>query len=382
MNKVIKYVGFNESTGYGIAARTMMTALENEASVVHWVPVTAGTMAYDPYSVPQVREGYKNVIVHLVPEYYPVWLEFERAKDGESKQIWGYTTWETDKIPAHWPELLNMMDGIFVPCEWNRRVFRDCGVMTRIEVLPHISQFHGQASDGLASPRLHGLAEEIDKRYVFYNVGAWSERKAPWLVIDAFLSEFMPDERVVLIVKSGKHDFTVRRRKWYKPWQFGPGKTADTFRKIAGSAAKKLQVIHLDEEMSDNDMAGLHEMGDCFVSLAHGEGWGMGSYEAAWWGKPVITTGIGGALDYLPGNLSCHVRYELVPVRCLAGGRSYTSDQYWAEPDLGHARQLMRKVYEDRKWASEMGMGLREHVARKFNPACIAGHLLAMLGTE
>jgi glycosyltransferase involved in cell wall biosynthesis len=148
------------------------------------------------------------------------------------------------------------------------------------------------------------------------------------------------------------------------------------------SATNGSEIIHLDEEMSDNDIAWLHKTGDCFVSLAHGEGWGLGSYEAAWYGKPVITTGIGGVLDYLPGNFSYHVNYELVPVRCNEHWASYTDDQRWAQPDLAHARQLMRQVFEDQKGAAEKGIQLREYVKNNFNSTLIAGRCLDSLETE
>ncbi len=380
--KTIKYIGLNDSTGYGIAARTMVSALRQEAANVHWVSVVAGVSAYDPHSILQIGEGYNNVIIHTVPEYYPYWLKFERNQNIKSKKIWGYTTWETDKIPRHWPELLNILDGIFVPCNWNREIFHECGVQTRIEVLPHVSQFQGQLPEVLQSPELKKLIERMGKRFVFYNVGVWSERKAPWLLMKAFLSEFRPHESVVLVIKTGKQDFTKFKRKWYKPWQSAPENAANAFKKIMRSGTNGPEVILLDEEMSDNDIAWLHERGDCFVSLGRGEGWGMGSYEAAWLGKPIIITGIGGVLDYLPYNLSYHVKYELIPVRCEGGGQSYTIDQRWAEPDLAHARQLMRQVFEDQKSAEEKGMRLREYVKQNFNSALIAKKCINSLEPE
>lgn len=381
--KTIKYIGFNDSTGYSIAARTMVSALRKENVTVHWVPVVGGASAYNPHSITQIREGYRNIIVHTVPEYYPQWNEFEREQEATYKKIWGYTAWETDKIPRHWTKLLNIMDGIFVPCHWNKEVFHKCGVQTRIEVLPHISQFHGRIPEGLPSPKLNKLIDRIGTRFAFYNIGVWSDRKAPWLLIKAFLTEFSSHEPVTLVVKTGEYDSSQYKRKWYKPWQLTPYKAASTFKKIMNSqTTNRPEVIHLDEEFSDTDIAWLHKRGNCFISLARGEGWGMGSYEAAWWGKPVIITGIGGVLDYLPKNLSYHVNYNMIPVHYDGGGQSYTSDQLWAEPDLAHARQLMRQVFEDQKGAAEKGIQLKNFVSRNFNSALIAKKCLAALELE
>lgn len=380
--KAIKYIGFNDSTGYSIAAKNLVDSLKQKSVTVYWTPVAYGYSANNPGSVPQIVEGYENVIIHLVPEYYPKWLEFERSQYAKSKKIWGYTTWETDKIPGHWKDLLNIMDGLFVPCSWNRDVFRECGVKTRIEVLPHISQFQGKPPDVPPSLKFQKLTQRIGGRFVFYNIGVWSERKAPWLLIKTFLSKFKPDESAVLIIKTGKDDFANYRRKWSRPWLSVPGNAATAFKSVMKSGTKGPEVIHLDEEMSDNDIAWLYKTGDCFVSLAHGEGWGLGSYEAAWFGKPIITTGIGGVLDYLPGDLSYHVHYELMPVCCNEHWASYTGDQRWAEPDLAHAGQLMRQVFEDQKKAADKGVRLSEYVKNHFNSSLIAGRCLDSLEKE
>lgn len=377
--KTIKYVGFNDSTGYSIAAKNLVTSLRQESATVYWTPVAYGASANSPDSVQQIKEGYDDVILHLVPEYYPKWLEFERSHYAKSKIMWGYTTWETDKIPLHWKELLNMMDGIFVPCNWNRDVFRKCGFKKRIEVLPHISQFQGRPPEISPSPRLQKLIEQTGNRFVFYNIGVWSERKVPWLLIHTFLSEFKSDEPVVLVMKTGIHDFANYRRKWSRPWLSVPGKAVEAFSTVMKHVTNGPSVIHMDEEMSDSDIAWLHKIGSCFVSLSRGEGWGLGSYEAAWYGKPIITTGIGGVLDYLPRDLSYHVNYGLTPVLCNKHWASYTGDQRWAQPDLAHARQLMRQVFENRQDALEKGIQLSEYVKNNFNSPLIAKRCLDSL---
>jgi glycosyltransferase involved in cell wall biosynthesis len=375
----IKYIGFDEASGYSIAARTMASALEKEGARVSWVSVGRGASAYKPASIPQATTGYRNVIVHATPEYYPSWLEFERAQGSGPKKVWGYTAWETDKIPAHWPELLNLMDGIIVPCNWNRDIFRKCGVTPRIEVAPHVAQFEGRRPEAEPARSLKSLRERLRGKFVFYYIGAWSERKAPWFALQAFLSEFGPDEPAAFVLKTGKFDLTDIKRSWKRLWRLTATRAVVASERIVGSAENSPEVIHLDHEMSDEDIAWLHKTGDCFVSLTRGEGWGMGSYEAAWWGKPVIITGFGGQLDYLPADLSYHVNYTLQPVRGGRGWESYTADQLWAEPDAAHARLLMRRVFEAGKEARARGARLKEYVGRNFNASVIARRCLAFM---
>jgi glycosyltransferase involved in cell wall biosynthesis len=97
-------------------------------------------------------------------------------------------------------------------------------------------------------------------------------------------------------------------------------------------------VCLVTQELSDDELGGLHLRGDCFVSLCHGEGWGLGSFDAAAHGKPVVTTGFGGQLDYLHGS-PLLVDYEPVPVHDGTRWGTYTPDQRWAEPDIEHAAE-------------------------------------------
>ncbi|GAI18333.1 unnamed protein product, partial [marine sediment metagenome] len=93
-----------------------------------------GTEIEDPELFPlcNIQIEYDTLIVHTVPEYYPMW-----ARKEPGKRLIGYTVWETDRIPDHWPGLLNKMDHLLVPTHWNKRVFENCGVITPIDVVPH-----------------------------------------------------------------------------------------------------------------------------------------------------------------------------------------------------------------------------------------------------
>ena len=75
----------------------------------------------------------------------------------------------------------------------------------------------------------------------------------------------------------------------------------------------------------------LHEIGDAYVSLSHGEGWALGTFDAATRGTPVIATGWGGHLDYLgddwPGAVPW--RHGQVPV-WPPWKPSYWPSQRWA----------------------------------------------------
>jgi glycosyltransferase involved in cell wall biosynthesis len=119
-------------------------------------------------------------------------------------------------------------------------------------------------------------------------------------------------------------------------------------------------------------MSALHERGDCYVSLCRSEGWGLGAFDAAARGKPVIMTGYGGQTEFLSEDSAYRVDYRLVPVRAGFFQHSYTPDQNWAEPDLDHASRLFRHVFENREEARRRGCALGKHVRNSFDAGAVA----------
>lgn len=72
-------------------------------------------------------------------------------------------------------------------------------------------------------------------------------------------------------------------------------------------------------DWTDDRVAGLHARGECFVSLTHGEGWGIPAFDACACGNPVVITGWGGQLEHLDGDASSLADRASDPVRW--GGR-------------------------------------------------------------
>jgi glycosyltransferase involved in cell wall biosynthesis len=92
-------------------------------------------------------------------------------------------------------------------------------------------------------------------------------------------------------------------------------------------------------------MVGLTASFDSFVSLHRSEGFGIGMAQAMYLGKPVIATGYSGNMDFMNHNNSYLVRYRLVELDQNYG--PYEKGYVWADPDLEHAAELMRRVFAD-----------------------------------
>ena len=120
------------------------------------------------------------------------------------------------------------------------------------------------------------------------------------------------------------------------------------------SEDKKCKVYLLHGDMSDEEIHSLynHPKIDAFVSLAHGEGFGLPIFEAAYSALPVVATGWSGQLDFLVdengddqfysvsfdlGHIQPEVVWEGVLIK----------ESMWSYPREASAKQKMRLCYED-----------------------------------
>lgn len=360
----LRYISLHEVSGYGHAARAYLRGLRQAGVALTWTPLvwSPWTRGYQPRTrviddeledLCDQRVDYDTVLVHAVPELMPRFRE-------QGKRLVGYTTWETDRLPAHWPALLNQLDLLLVPCAWNRETFASSGVRVPMAVVPHLPG--PSPLEPIRSPHAD---------FIFYNIGEWNERKAPWLTIQAFLDEFRDDEPATLVIKTGPRD---QRR---------PGLFSSVeWRVRALLRGRWARVVLITRRLTSHELCALHARGDCFLSLCRGEGWGLPAFDAASAGKAVIMTGWGGQTEYLPKDMAWLVDHRLVPVNDPAGRPSYSPEQFWAEPSLPHARALMRYVYAHKDEARTRGERLAAYVRSMFSHQATMRKLLDALEAQ
>ena len=371
----LRYVSCPDQYGYGMAARAYIHGLMKIGIPLTWTPMFDAhpwTHPYFPTGVlsPEYAEietvcnrsiHYDTVIIHAVPEYYPLWIKREKGK-----YLIGYTVWETDLLPSHWPPLLNQMDMIMVPTKWNRDVFKSCGVTVPIEVIPHI---HVPLFSENPDPDW-----DIDKKErVFYIINDWTIRKAVWKTIECYLETFTADDPTLLIVKTSRHDFTQKN-----PWKRFSN-TKYLVQKMCRRYRNPARILLLNSHLSSKQIAAIHTRGECYISLGHSEGWGLGAFDAAGAGNAVIITDYGGPREYLPRDLAFLVNCTEMPVSDHTGAGSYTSDQHWGQPDLDVAKNFIRLVFNQPLVARSMGEKLRAAIRSSFSEKVVIDKLKKVL---
>lgn len=372
----LRYVAEDAPTGYGDAADRLVRALRGSGTRVEyrgWSNTRGGEepalvrFSRDPLPDEVAPDGAPTV-VHLVPEYYPLVRDVIAGRG----PFVAHTVWETDRLPSHWAELLDIADRIVVPTAWNRDVFAAGGVTVPIDVVPHV------ACDPVAGDAGRSLAIDDDV-FVFYSIGRWDERKSMFHTVRAYLDAFDGDDPVVLVVKSGPRIEMPPVAAWGSddPMSWTTGwQIAHLVSGYTNPAHVRLEV----GTWSDDEIAGLHTRGDCYVSLPRGEGWGIGAFDAAAYGNPVVATGWGGLLEFLDPELSYLVDSTLVPVEHHAFA-SYSPDQRWVEPHVDHAAELLRQVFADRVDARVRAQELGARVLRDYDPERVASRFCQVLAS-
>jgi glycosyltransferase involved in cell wall biosynthesis len=354
------YLSLDEESGYGVAAQRCIAALEESGLAVAWTPFVSGPswrLGYEPAG--GSGEQHAGVVVaHLVAEYLPV----IRARCPEAFLV-AHTVWDTTRIPRHWIECLNQADLVVVPSRFSAAAIDRCEVTPPVAIVPHVAPPTTAVSPADAWP-------EIPKDVVvFYTIAEWNERKAPFRTVEAFLRAFTSRDRVLLVVKTSHFD--RRTAPTAVPSVAGKGTSAWALARLLASHADPPPVRLITRALAEYELCALHRRGDCYVSLARGEGWGLGAFDAAAHGNPVVTTGFGGQLDYL-GDSPLLVRFELVPVHDPAGFPSYAPDQRWAEPDVDHAATLLREVARDSRRAARLARPIAARIHRRYNGSAVA----------
>ena len=377
-------------TGYGDAACEYLATLKALGYQLSWNPVIAHrserATLYDRHLFPNAlaqdllpllhREiPCKTLLAHVPPAPWTPYLRGGPPVD----RAYSYIAWEVARVPDAWHRALEAYEKIFVPSTFTRDALLEAGLNAPLKVIPHI--WHPPRTPQGAPP----WAAVTDGRFVFYTIGTWTTRKALEETVRAYLETFTEDDEVVLVVKTEAID----QMTWHRLDQSGRYKSPPPpamvwwrMAQILGDYAKPAKVHLVAERVPVETVEWLHARGNCYLSLAHSEGWGLGAFGAALAGTPVVITGWGGQIDYLGQNYPLLVRYELEASADAGPDRDFDQapGAVWARADRSHANALMRQVAEDPAPLTARARELGRELRRRYAPEKIGRQLAKEMG--
>jgi len=217
----------------------------------------------------------------------------------------------------------------------------------------------------------------------FYVIGTWTSRKALGDCVTAFLSAFTSADRVALHIHTTSENLIAKYRVGNRFEQLIP--EGSTWYALANAMAGYPQpppVTLSTRTFSRDEIDGLHADSDCFVLLSRGEGFGLGAFDAAAFGNPIVVTGWGASPEFVPEGYPYLVDCDLVPTRPEDADAWWLpkEGECWAKARISHAAHLMREIYEHRTEASTWGAELQSLVTERFASQRVTEQLLAALG--
>lgn len=342
-----------DGSGYAEAGRNYVAALTTVG-----VDVVAQSVSFEEARSDYGRAGrlaqaamvkvanYGINIAFLTPNLFPKYRE-------PSCYNIGLFDWETDLLPTGWADACNIMDEIWVPCQWTADVAKKCGVKKPINIFGHCAS----PKDYLDGPVLQ-FPEIESTWYKFYSIFQWTERKNPGGLLRSYLKAFTDNDPVILILKTYRKNYSKGEQELIV------SEIENIKDEVGGEHQPRLMALL--GMMSKEEIQALHRAGDCFALIHRSEGWGLPHFEACMMGKPVITTGFSGNLEFTKPDNSYLVGYSPTKVSGMWMDY-YNSNMIWAEPNIDECSKIMKHVFKNKAQAIQKGLQAKYYCQSKFS---------------
>tara|TARA_R100000008_G_scaffold82508_1_gene66840 strand:+ start:1811 stop:3070 length:1260 start_codon:yes stop_codon:yes gene_type:complete len=258
---------------------------------------------------------------------------------------------ETTKVAHQWIEKGNLMDRIVVVSTHSKYTYENTVYLASNKTTGEEFEYKLSTEiDAVNYPvKNFGDFEHLDLKldydFNFLVMAQFGPRKNLPNTIRFFIEEFH-NEEVGLVVKSNiTRNSTMDREKLLYDLK--------TF--VNNFPNRKCKVYLLHGDLDDKEVHSLinNPKIKAFVSLSHGEGFGLPIFEAAYSGVPVIAPGWSGQLDFLVNKKTgkskfYNVEYDLHPIpENVAWEGVIIKESMWANPRDHSAKQKMRECYAD-----------------------------------
>lgn len=277
------------------------------------------------------------VIVHTKPADCAKLLEIAQIRTLYPKaHCVAYTTWECAS-PIRL-ESLALFDQIWVPSKHTLSSMTPWAVDDGgLRVVPH-------AYDETTVVDADGPTPL--KPFRFYCIGAWTRRKNPEGVIQAYLRAFHRNDDVELVIQSA-----------------GAPVIAMPLAVVAATGQAPVDQARIccnTQYLSESEMWHLHHNCDCFVTASRGESWNLPAFDAMLAGRHIISPRELGSLDFLQDTSAWLYDARLAPAggearvtkdahTFRAIGCDFTVQDDWWEPDIADLARNMRRAYCERR---------------------------------
>jgi glycosyltransferase involved in cell wall biosynthesis len=339
-------------SGVGESARRLVQALEAAGVPLALTDLDLGVRSRrSDHSLDRIDEGRDFAINLLVvnADQVEVMAQHLGPSRFSGHVNVGFWAWEMDVFPDQWISAFRYFDELWTHSRFCVDVFSSVSPIPvrRVPMCVQVPDPLEVRRDEFDLP---------DDRFVVLTVFdflSYFERKNPLALVEAFRRGIGDCDDAVLVLKTANTDFAP-----------------DRFEELR-RATRNLNV-HLIEDTLDRDAVWrLMACCDVYGSLHRAEGFGLTLLEAMALGKPVLATDYSGNTDFMNPSNSLPVGYQMVPIGRQHG--PYRREWLWAEPDVDHAAEQLRRLYENPELRQRIGESARDHVTARLSPGAVAG---------
>jgi len=332
----VLYIGhYREGTGWAQAAINYILALDAVGVDVVCRPVKLNNT--QPELPPRILEleskssrGCTVCIQHVLPHYMDYNSGFLNV---------GMAILETSSIKhTSWATRLNNMDQVWVPDTSGFNACKNSGITKPLYQVPH-------ACDLNRYKEYEPINLNLNDEYVFYFIGEHVRRKHLSALIQAFHVEFDTNDNVALVIKS--HKSGLSSEECYNRIKQTADMIKNNLRKYTKHNRYHPEHV-ITDHISEEQLMGLHQRGNCFVMPSFGEAWNIPAFDAMAMGNQVLSSNIGGMRDYLKCGSLVGGRMEPVVGADMVFEDLNTCRENWYNISPLDLQDSMRSMYQSR----------------------------------
>jgi len=278
---------------------------------------------------------------------------------------------EVDRVSKGWIDKCNEMDKIITISEHSKSTLEKSVYEVEKQVVKLVTPVSVVPYPVLDTEN-ENIELELETDFNFLIFSLLGVRKNLESTVGWFIEEFK-NENVGLIVKTAHINGTIRDQRF----------TEKHLKRVVDSVPgeKKCKVYLLHGRLTSGEKNALykHEKVKCLISLAHGEGFGLPLFEAAYNGLPVIAPNWSGQVDFLnheimnkkgklkTKSLFSKVDYDLTEVQNEAIWEGVIDKgSRWCYPKKMSYKKRLRDVYKEWPRLNSQAKKLRELVKEKY----------------
>ncbi len=263
--------------------------------------------------------------------------------------------WEMEDLLPEWVPQLSWADEVWAPTKFLAETFHKYVNVPVIPMRPGV-----ELEEFKTLPRSHFELPADKFLFLFcFDMHSAMGRKNPLGLIEAFRKAFRRDEPVELAIKVSR------------------GESSPTELAELQSSCEAAGVRLLNRVMPYPELLALMNNADAYASLHRSEGLGLGLIEAMLLGKPTLATGYSGNLDFMTEANSYLVRAGRVA--CGVDAFPYRAGFVWGDPDLDHAAEQLRRVFDHQAEAKAKGERAKAEVGELLSMTAYAERVRAAL---